>query len=130
MIENLDPIQCWRFLKENSQAIMIDVRTKIEHSFVGHPPNAIHIAWKEFPEMTLNEHFIEQVKSTVEDKSVSIFLLCRSGVRSLAAAKVLEQAGYQHLVNITEGFEGDLDKQQHRSNMNGWQFHELPWIQS
>ncbi len=130
MIEDLNPVQCWDFLKGSPNAIMIDVRTTIEHSFVGHPPDAISIAWKEFPGMKLNEQFIEQVKATIEDKSVSILLLCRSGVRSLAAARVMDESGYQHLINIAEGFEGDLDEQQHRGNINGWRFHGLPWVQS
>jgi rhodanese-related sulfurtransferase len=130
MIENLDTPQCWNFLQENPSAVMIDVRTTMEHSFVGHPPEAILIVWKEFPRMKLNEQFVEQVEEAVPDKSESILLLCRSGARSLAAAKVLEEVGYQHLINITEGFEGDLDENKHRGNLNGWRFHGLPWIQS
>ncbi len=130
MIEELNPIQCWRFLQETPAAVIIDVRTAIEHSFVGHPPGAKPIAWKEFPGMKPNFQFVEQVAATVPDKNVPLLLLCRSGARSLAAAKVLEDAGYQHLINIKEGFEGDLDKQKHRGTVNGWRFHGLPWIQS
>lgn len=80
--------------------------------------------------MKPNFQFVEQVAATVPDKNVPLLLLCRSGARSLAAAKVLEDAGYQHLINIKEGFEGDLDKQKHRGTVNGWRFHGLPWIQS
>ncbi len=130
MIEDLNPIQCWDFLQGNPNAIMVDVRTTIEHSFVGHPPDAIHIAWKEFPGMKLNEQFIEQINSIVSDKSISILLLCRSGVRSLAAANALDEEGYLHLINIVEGFEGELDAEQHRGNINGWRFYDLPWVQS
>lgn len=130
MIENLDPKQSWAFLQKNPTAVMIDVRTTIEHSYVGHPPEAISIAWKEFPEMKENEKFVELVEAKMIDKTTPILLLCRSGVRSLAAAKVLEQAGYQHLINIAEGFEGDLDEQQQRGNINGWRFNGCPWKQS
>ena len=130
MIENLNPQQSWSLLQENPAAVMIDVRTTIEHSFVGHPPEAIHVAWKEFPGMELNEQFVTQVEDIVKDKNVPVLLLCRSGVRSVAAAKALEQVGYQHLVNIVEGFEGALDDEKHRSNIDGWKFHNLPWTQS
>lgn len=130
MIENLDPKQSWDLLQNNPSAVLIDVRTSIEHSFVGHPPNSKHIPWKEFPNMQLNTAFVEQVQSHVSDKTAPILLLCRSGVRSVDAAKALEAVGYQHLVNILQGFEGQLDAQQHRGNIDGWRFHGLPWQQS
>ena len=130
MIENLYPKQCWELLQYNPSAVLIDVRTAIEHSFVGHPPGAIHIAWKEFPGMQLNELFVEQVKSAVPKKDAPVLLLCRSGQRSVDAAKALEAEGYRHLVNILEGFEGPLDGNKHRSNIGGWRYHGLPWEQS
>ena len=130
MIENLEPKQVWELLQSNPAAVLIDVRTTIEHSFVGHPPKAKHIPWKEFPGMQLNTAFVEQVQQLYPDKTVPIALLCRSGVRSVDAAKALEVAGYQHLINILQGFEGQLDAQQHRGNIDGWRFHGLPWLQS
>ncbi|NOR71356.1 MAG: rhodanese-like domain-containing protein [Methylomarinum sp.] len=130
MMENLDPKQSWALLQENPAAVMVDVRTAIEHSFVGHPPESIHIAWKEFPGMQLNEQFVDQVAEKVTDKSTPVLLLCRSGVRSVAAAKELEKAGYQTVINILEGFEGALDDAKHRGNIDGWRFHGLPWEQS
>ncbi|WP_305909940.1 rhodanese-like domain-containing protein [Methylomarinum sp. Ch1-1] len=130
MIENLNPKQCWRLMQDDPAAVIVDVRTAIEHSFVGHPLGAIPIAWKEFPGMQLNTAFVEQVKQAVPDKQAPVLLLCRSGQRSLDAAKALEAEGYQHLVNIVEGFEGPLDEHKHRGNLGGWRFHGLPWEQS
>lgn len=130
MIENLDPQQAWAVLQDNPAAVMIDVRTSIEHSFVGHPPKAIHVAWKEFPGMQLNPYFVEQVQQHAADKTAPVLLLCRSGVRSVDAAKALETAGYRHLINILDGFEGPLDEHKHRNTVGGWRFHGLPWQQS
>lgn len=130
MIENLDPKQCWALLQSNPRAVLIDVRTKIEHAFVGHPPDAIHIAWKEAPDWQENSHFVDDVKQVATDLTAPVLLLCRSGQRSLAAAHALEAAGYLHLVNILQGFEGDLDENRHRGNLGGWRFHGLPWLQS
>jgi rhodanese-related sulfurtransferase len=130
MIENLTPEQSWNVLQENPKAVLVDVRTAIEHSFVGHPPGAVSIPWKEFPGMVLNEHFVDQVAELVPDKTAPIFLLCRSGQRSLAAADALEKAGYGHLINILEGFEGRLNEDKHRGCLDGWRFHGLPWEQS
>lgn len=130
MINNLDPIQSWELLQNNPAAVLVDVRTFMEHSFVGRPPKAIHIPWKEFPGMQLNANFVDQVQKTIPDKTVPILLLCRTGVRSVEAAKALEAAGYQNLINIVEGFEGVLDAEKHRGNIDGWRFHGLPWEQS
>jgi rhodanese-related sulfurtransferase len=130
MIENLDPKQSWDLLQNNPSAVLIDVRTSIEHNFVGHPPEAISVAWKEFPGMQLNAAFVEQVKQYATDKTTPVLLLCRTGVRSVEAAKALEAEGYQHLVNIVQGFEGALDANKQRGNIDGWRFHGLPWEQS
>jgi rhodanese-related sulfurtransferase len=130
MLENLDPKQSWDFLQSHADAVLIDVRTAMEHSFVGHPPTATHVAWKEFPGMQLNPAFVQQIEKLVPDKSVPVLLLCRTGVRSVEAAKALDAAGYQHLINIVQGFEGALDANKHRGNIDGWRFHGLPWEQS
>jgi len=130
MIENLDPPQVWDLLQQNSDAVMIDVRTKVEHSFVGHPPGAIHVPWKEYPDWQINPNFVAEVKKVVPNFNAPILLLCRSGQRSLEAARVLEQTGYKLLINIENGFEGPLDENKHRGNLGGWRFHNLPWEQS
>lgn len=130
MIENLDPKQAWEVMQSHPAAVLIDVRTAIEHSFVGHPPKAIHVAWKEFPGMQLNSNFVGQVAQHVPDKNAPVLLLCRSGVRSVDAAKALEASGFTHLINILQGFEGALDENKHRGNIDGWRFHGLPWQQS
>jgi len=130
MIENLQPLSAWTILQENPDAVMVDVRTKMEHLFVGHPPRALHIPWKEAPDWQVNPEFVALVKKSVPNLAAPVLLLCRSGQRSLDAARALEEAGYQHLVNIVDGFEGPLDDQQHRGNLGGWRFHNLPWQQS
>jgi rhodanese-related sulfurtransferase len=130
MIENLNPQQTWDFLQQNPKFVLVDVRTKMEHLFVGHPPLAIHIPWKEAPDWQLNPNFVAQVQQVITDLNTPILLLCRSGQRSLEAAVALEKVGYTHLINIDEGFEGALDQNKQRGNVNGWRFAGLPWQQS
>ena len=95
MIENLNPRQAWDLLQQNADAVLVDVRTKLEHAFVGHPPGALHIAWKEAPDWQVNSKFVVEVEKVVPDRNAPVLLLCRSGQRSLDAAKALEAAGYQ-----------------------------------
>jgi rhodanese-related sulfurtransferase len=58
-----------------------------------------------------------------------VLFLCRSGVRSAAAAEAAARAGYAHAYNVTEGFEGPLDADGHRG-VSGWKAAGLPWRQS
>jgi rhodanese-related sulfurtransferase len=130
MIENLNPQQAWELLQQNTKAVLVDVRSKIEHAFVGHPPGAVHIPWKEAPDWLVNPKFVVDVERVVTDKNAPVLLLCRSGQRSLDAASALEAAGFSRLVNIVDGFEGSLDQHKHRGNLGGWRFSGLPWEQS
>jgi rhodanese-related sulfurtransferase len=129
MIENLTPKQAFDVLQKERSAILIDVRTQMEHVYVGHPVGAVHIPWKEAPGWEVNPHFAAEVASAVPDVDTPILLLCRSGQRSLSAAQALEQAGYKRLINIIDGFEGPLDQNNHRGNLGGWRFCGLPWKQ-
>jgi rhodanese-related sulfurtransferase len=130
MIQNLDPQHAWDLLQQNPQAVLIDVRTKTEYTDIGHPIGAVHIAWQEQFGSPVNPSFITEVNKVVPDYNTPVLLLCRSGQRSLSAAKALEQIGYSTLINIINGFEGDPDNNQQRSNINGWRFHGLPWQQN
>tara|TARA_R110002074_G_scaffold145034_2_gene293508 strand:+ start:142180 stop:142578 length:399 start_codon:yes stop_codon:yes gene_type:complete len=129
-IKSLSPAQAYEFLQNNSQAKLIDTRTTIEYSFVGHPLNAIHLPLKRPPNWEAFDDFISQFAKHIPSKSTPLILMCRSGARSMEAAKLLESAGYQELYNMEEGFEGDKDENNHRNTIGGWRFHDLPWEQS
>jgi rhodanese-related sulfurtransferase len=129
MIENLSPQESWALLQQNKSAVLVDVRSQMEYAYVGHPLGAVHIPWKEAPAWELNPNFVADVKKLHPNSDAPILLLCRSGQRSLSAAQALEQAGYRHLVNIVDGFEGPLDANKHRNNLGGWRFCGLPWEQ-
>jgi len=129
-ISTMDPKQAWEFMKEHPDAVLVDVRTTLEFSHVGHPVGAVHVAWKEAPDWRVNPGFIDAVARQVADHTRPVLLLCRSGQRSLAAAQALAAAGYRMPINVEEGFEGPLDDNKHRSTLGGWRFHGLPWEQS
>ena len=91
-------------------------------------PGAVAIAWKQWPGMALNPAFDEQLLSRVP-KDKKVMFLCRSGVRSIPAAKRASELGFE-AYNILEGFEGDPDENAHRGVCGGWRFMGLPWRQS
>ncbi|MBX9634424.1 MAG: rhodanese-like domain-containing protein, partial [Magnetospirillum sp.] len=59
----------------------------------------------------------------------TLLFLCRSGVRSKAAAELMTQLGYAASYNILDGFEGALDPTRHRGTTAGWKVSGLPWAQ-
>jgi glyoxylase-like metal-dependent hydrolase (beta-lactamase superfamily II)/rhodanese-related sulfurtransferase len=108
-------------------AVLVDVRTDAEREWVGFVPGAVGIAWKQWPGMAMNAEFDAALRAAVpNDKKV--VLLCRSGVRSIAAAKRATELGLT-AYNILEGFEGDPDAHAQRGNKGGWRMRGLPWRQ-
>ncbi len=109
------------------EAVLVDVRTDAEREWVGFVPGAVPLAWKQWPGMALNPGFDAGLQAALAGGKKAV-LLCRSGVRSVAAAKRATELGLQ-AYNILEGFEGDPDGDAHRGRQGGWRFHGLPWRQ-
>ena len=107
---------------------MVDVRTDAEREWVGQVPGAVPLAWKQWPGMAMNEGFDAGLRAAVP-AGQKVVLLCRSGVRSIAAARRATEMGIE-AYNILEGFEGDPDAKGQRGHTGGWRFHGLPWKQS
>ncbi|MGH2486346.1 MAG: rhodanese-like domain-containing protein [Ktedonobacterales bacterium] len=87
--------------KQRQGAVLLDVREPEEWRD-GHAPDAIHI-----PLGSLGARIKEL------DSAQEIVTVCRSGVRSTTAAKILAQAGFPNVHNLTGG-------------MIAWQEKKLP----
>ncbi|MDQ2778263.1 MAG: rhodanese-like domain-containing protein [Pseudomonadota bacterium] len=112
----------------SGQAVMVDVRSDAEREWVGYVPGAVALAWKQWPGMAMNAAFDAGLKAAVP-AGQKVVLLCRSGVRSVAAAKRATELGIE-AYNILEGFEGNPDTQGQRGHTGGWRFLGLPWKQN
>ena len=123
------PDEAYEILQSAPGAILVDVRTRAELDWVGHISDAIDIEWATYPGMKPNPNFIAQLEQQVNKESLVIFL-CRSGVRSHAAAAAATKAGFSDCYNVLEGFEGDMDSESHRNTIGGWRVAGLPWEQS
>jgi len=124
---DVSPQLAWLWV-QSGQALMVDVRTDAERAWVGAVPQAHALAWKQWPGMAMNPDFDAGIQA-LGAGGQKLVLLCRSGVRSVAAAKRATELGLQ-AYNILEGFEGDPDPQGQRGKLGGWRFHGLPWSQS
>jgi rhodanese-related sulfurtransferase len=136
--------EAYQFVSDQMpEALFVDVRTRGEFVYVGHPAGLdAHIPYVELENVAEwdaknnryniapNSHFLlalaERLSEKGLDRNVAIVLICRSGDRSAKAADLLSQAGYTRVYSVTDGFEGDLSAANQR-DVNGWRNHALPW---
>ena len=128
----------WDVLESDPAAVLVDVRTEIEWTLIGKPDlqpigkEPVYLQW-----VTMqgpNQSFVDELQAALAERQVSmdaaIYFMCQSGGRSKIAAKQCTELGYSKAFNIAEGFEGDLDDQQHRNSISGWKVSGLPWRQT
>jgi len=130
----------WDTLQAHPAAVLVDVRTRAEWSYVGVPSLAsigketLLVSWDDFCSGTLVPDFAGRLTAVLEEKGVGrdapIYFICRSGARSRNAAIAATAAGYERCFNVESGFEGALGPDRHRATPGSWKAADLPWIQS
>ncbi|HBA41548.1 MAG TPA: sulfurtransferase [Alphaproteobacteria bacterium] len=136
---DISPVSAWDILQAEADAVLVDVRTDAEWAFVGGPDlgalgkELLLLQWQVFPQMARDGAFSQKLDQMLRDcgagKDTAVIFICRSGARSRDAAISLTGAGYHRCYNLAGGFEGDLDAQGHRGQVNGWKCAGLPWRQ-
>ncbi len=140
VIDEVTAEEVWARLKSDPKSVLVDVRTKAEWSFVGVPDltplgKQLHLVeWQTFPAGQVDPQFSDKLTTALAAASVGtddeIFFLCRSGGRSMSAARAMAAKGYLRCRNVVDGFEGPLDPERHRGGSGGWKAAGLPWTQS
>jgi rhodanese-related sulfurtransferase len=138
-VDDVDVEAAWQVLKSRARSQLIDVRTPAEWTYVGLPDlgclskRAVLVEWQTFPDRTVDPRFVERLEGELKALGVKpeddLFFICRSGGRSLAAAKAMAAMGYGACHNVAGGFEGPLDDERHRGSVGGWKAAGLPWLQ-
>ena len=124
----ISPTEAWA-LVQTGAARLVDVRSNEELVFVGRVPDALHVAWATGTSLNRNPRFVKELEQRIGGKDVPALLVCRSGKRSVEAAKAATAAGFTAVFNVLEGFEGELDDRGQRGNLDGWRHSGLPWYQ-
>lgn len=128
--------EAYEILKEEREAMLVDVRTLAEWSFVGMPSlkelkkNVLTISWRLYPSMQVNPHFETQLMEEIPNRYTPLLFICRGGIRSEEAAKAMMAQGYTRCYRLSDGFEGPLDNSGHRGRISGWKAEHLPWEQA
>jgi rhodanese-related sulfurtransferase len=135
----VDSKTAWEGLASSPRSQLVDVRTRAEWTYVGLPDlgslgrRPVLVEWQTFPDQTVDPRFAERLAGELKALGVQfdddLFFICRSGSRSLAAAKAMAAAGYRKCHNVADGFEGPLDDDRHRGSAGGWKAAGLPWQQ-
>ncbi|MHB1490935.1 MAG: rhodanese-like domain-containing protein [Cellulomonas sp.] len=132
---DLTPQQAWDLLAADPDAVLVDVRTEAEWRYVGVPDvtplgrPAVFVEWVAYPGGAPNAAFVDQVRAAGLTPGRPVLFLCRSGARSIAAARAATAAGLGPAYNVLDGFEGNLDAESHRGDQ-GWRAAGFPWTQS
>jgi rhodanese-related sulfurtransferase len=124
----LFPDEAYELLQSAPGAKLVDVRSRAELDWVGRIPDAVEIEWATYPGMSLNPNFLAALGQQVDKESLVLFI-CRTGVRSNAAAAAATGAGFLDCYNVLEGFQGEKDTEGHRNTTGGWCAAGLPWVQ-
>ena len=141
-VAELGVASVWDCLEADKTAQLVDVRTRAEWTFVGVADltdlgrQPLLIEWQSFPENRPDPDFARTLDAELSvrglSKTTQLYFICRSGARSLSAARAMAALGYSHCHNVTEGFEGPLSEgpSPHRGETAGWKCSRLPWVQS
>ncbi len=114
MIKNINALDCFKILKENKKAKLIDVRTAKEWWDDGYPDlTAInkHVCFITRD----NSNFADDVVERGFNKDDILFFICRSGVRSFyAISDLINYFNMDNMFNVDGGIE------------QGWKIAGLP----
>lgn len=127
---DITPQQAWDLLADTPDAVLVDVRTEGEWRLVGVPDVAELDKQVVFSQWVTadgrpNPAFLTELADAGVTAGRPVVFLCRSGQRSIGAARLATSAGIAPSYNVLQGFEGapGLDGLRTR---DGWKVAGLP----
>ena len=105
MIKQIKSSEIKKFIESNPDTVLLDVRTEDEWNTVG-KPNTKDLGIKSFfITISQDQSFLESVKKNINKKE-QVLVMCAAGGRSIIAANLLANEGYNTL-NVSDGFSGN-----------------------
>ena len=123
MIKQLKSSDIKKFISENKDVELLDVRTQGEWDDIGKPDGeklgvkTHFVTIVRSPDPNANKEFVEEVKKQIDPKK-QLLIICKAGGRSMMAAQLLSQEEIK-CINISDGFEGNGESP-------GWKSEDLP----
>jgi len=108
-ISNISSEECLKKLEENENSQLVDVRTPEEFKNDGF--SDLTLINKELHKITIvnsdgspNDNFLNEFNNLGLSNDSEIYFICRSGARSMRAAMMVAELGYQNIYNVEDGF--------------------------
>src|SRR3546814_17654983 len=86
------------------------------------------VSWQAYPDMDRNPQFEDAVRAAAPSSDTPIYFICRSGVRSRAAAVAMTAAGFGRCHTVAGGFAGGPASARLSGRPSGWQARGLPSV--
>ena len=105
MIKQIKSSDIKEFIINNPKTVLLDVRTEDEWNTVGKPDTKDLGIKSFFITISQDPSFLDNVKQNI-DKEEQVLVMCAAGGRSIIAANLLSNEGYNTL-NVSDGFSGN-----------------------
>lgn len=103
-VQEISAVQLHDICAQNSQAVLIDIR-EVAETNAGTIANAVLIPRGVLEMQLSSEENLKRRFSTLEILAEQpVYLLCRSGARSVLSAISLQQMGFKHVYSVAGGF--------------------------
>ena len=119
MIKQIKSSEIKKFLEENPNTVLLDVRSEDEWNTIGKPDTKVLGIKTHFITISQEPSFLESIKRNISKKE-QVLVMCAVGGRSIIAANLLAKEGYNTL-NVSDGFSGN-------GQDPGWKNSGLPSI--
>ena len=119
MIKQIKSSDIKEFITNNPKTVLLDVRTEDEWNTAGKPDTKDLGIKSFFITISQDPSFLDNVKQNI-DKEEQVLVMCAAGGRSIIAANLLTNEGYNTL-NVSDGFSGN-------GQDPGWKNSGLPSI--
>ena len=105
MIKQIKSSEIKNFIENNPKTVLLDVRTDNEWKTVG-KPDSTNLGIKTFfITISQDKGFMETIKKEI-NKDNQVLVMCAAGGRSIIAANLLQNEGY-NTYNVSDGFSGN-----------------------
>ena len=105
MIKQIKSSEIKKFIENNPDTVLLDVRTENEWNTVGKPDTRNLGIKSFFITISQDPSFLENIKKEI-NKDKQVLVMCAAGGRSIIAATLLSNEGYNAL-NVSDGFSGN-----------------------
>ena len=105
MIKQIKSSDIKEFITNNPKTVLLDVRTEDEWNTIGKPDTKVLGIKTHFITISQDPSFLDNVKQNI-DKEEQVLVMCAAGGRSIIAADLLSNEGYNTL-NVSDGFSGN-----------------------